>query len=157
MSVHLTASKTDQYCQGDLVMVARTRSTTCPVAMMEWYVAAATPPLSVFSEVSLKLSMVNTSKHQERWVMRAASGKATAAGLRQKSVQPPYSLRSGGATAAANAGVPDRLIKHHGRWKSESAKMGMLRIQLQHCCQCQAVLNYDDLLFVSLFCIQFCN
>ena len=33
-----------------------------------------------------------------------------------------HSLRSGGATAAANAGVPDRLFKRHGRWASESAK-----------------------------------
>ena len=33
-----------------------------------------------------------------------------------------HSLRAGGATAAANAGVPDRLFKRHGRWKSESAK-----------------------------------
>ena len=32
-----------------------------------------------------------------------------------------HSLRSGGATAAANAGVPDRLFKRHGRWASESA------------------------------------
>ena len=27
-----------------------------------------------------------------------------------------HSLRSGGATAAANAGVNDRLFKRHGRW-----------------------------------------
>ncbi|CAH3183799.1 unnamed protein product, partial [Porites evermanni] len=33
-----------------------------------------------------------------------------------------HSLRSGGATAAANAGVPHRLFKRHGRWASESAK-----------------------------------
>ena len=32
------------------------------------------------------------------------------------------SLRSGGATQAANSGVCDRLFKKHGRWKSESAK-----------------------------------
>ena len=32
-----------------------------------------------------------------------------------------YSLRSGGATQAANSGVCDRLFKKHGRWKSESA------------------------------------
>ena len=31
-----------------------------------------------------------------------------------------HSLRSGGATAAANTGV--RLFKRHGRWSSESAK-----------------------------------
>ena len=35
-----------------------------------------------------------------------------------------HSLRAGGATAAANAGVPDRLFKRHGRWKSETAKNG---------------------------------
>ena len=35
-----------------------------------------------------------------------------------------HSLRSGGATAAANAGIPDRLFKRHGRWRSESAKDG---------------------------------
>ena len=33
-----------------------------------------------------------------------------------------HSLRSGGASAAANAGVPDRLFKRHGRWRSENAK-----------------------------------
>ena len=38
-----------------------------------------------------------------------------------------HSLRSGGASAAANAGVPDRLFKHHGRWHSESAKDGYVK------------------------------
>ena len=33
-----------------------------------------------------------------------------------------HSLRAGGASAAANAGVPDRLFKRHGRWKSENTK-----------------------------------
>jgi len=35
-----------------------------------------------------------------------------------------HSLRVGGATKAANMGVPDRLFKRHGRWKSENAKDG---------------------------------
>ena len=35
-----------------------------------------------------------------------------------------HSLRAGGATPAAKAGVPDHLFKRHGRWKSESAKDG---------------------------------
>ena len=29
-----------------------------------------------------------------------------------------------GASAAARAGVPDRLFKRHGRWRSENAKDG---------------------------------
>ena len=35
-----------------------------------------------------------------------------------------HSLRAGGASAAANAGVQDRLFQRHGRWKSVSAKNG---------------------------------
>ena len=31
-----------------------------------------------------------------------------------------HSLRAGGASAAANAGVPDGLFQRHGRWKSIS-------------------------------------
>ena len=38
-----------------------------------------------------------------------------------------HSLRSGGASAAANAGVPDRLFKRHGRWLSENAKYGYVK------------------------------
>ena len=41
-----------------------------------------------------------------------------------------HSLRGGGATAAANAGVPDRLFKRHCRWASESAKDGYVQDSL---------------------------
>ena len=33
-----------------------------------------------------------------------------------------HKIRAGGAMAVAYAGVPDRLFKRHGRWRSESAK-----------------------------------
>ena len=33
-----------------------------------------------------------------------------------------HSLQAGGATVAANGGIPDRLFKRHGHWKSDSAK-----------------------------------
>ena len=38
-----------------------------------------------------------------------------------------HSLRAGDATTAANAEVPDRLFKRHGRWKSETAKDGYIK------------------------------
>lgn len=41
-----------------------------------------------------------------------------------------HSLRVGGATPAANVGVPDRLFKRHGRWPSESAKDGYIEDNL---------------------------
>eukprot|EP00731_Ephydatia_muelleri_P008282 Em0004g620a len=42
-----------------------------------------------------------------------------------------HSLRAGGAIAAANTGVENRLFKRHGRWKSESAKDGYVKDSLE--------------------------
>ena len=42
-----------------------------------------------------------------------------------------HSLRSGGATTAANAGVHDRLFKRHGRWRSENAKDSYIKDDLK--------------------------
>ena len=38
-----------------------------------------------------------------------------------------HSLLVGGATTAANAGVPDKLFKRHGHWQSEAAKDGYVK------------------------------
>ena len=42
-----------------------------------------------------------------------------------------HSLCSGGASAAANAGVPERMFKRHGRWRSENAKDGYVKDSLE--------------------------
>ena len=42
-----------------------------------------------------------------------------------------HSLRAGGATTAANAGVPDRPFKWHGRWKTEVAKDGYVEDSIE--------------------------
>lgn len=42
-----------------------------------------------------------------------------------------HSLRSGGATAAANKGIKDRLFKRHGRWLSDSVKDGYVKDDLR--------------------------
>ena len=42
-------------------------------------------------------------------------------GLTQKKLK-LHGLRSGGASAAANVGVPDRIIQKQGRWKTVSVK-----------------------------------
>ena len=44
MSIHILSSKTDQYRQGDSVLVGRTGSSTCPVAMLERYYSMAALP-----------------------------------------------------------------------------------------------------------------
>ncbi len=133
MSVHITSSKTDQYRLGDSVHVARTSSATCPVAMMERYFAVG--GMAYTSKLLLFRGIVKT-KSGER--LRASGGlsytrmrelflhKIAKLGFDPKKYR-LHSLRAGGATAAANAGVPDSLFKRHGRWKSESAKDGYVK------------------------------
>ena len=41
------------------------------------------------------------------------------------------SFRSGGASAAANGGISDRMFKRHGRWRSENAKDGYVADSLE--------------------------
>ena len=41
------------------------------------------------------------------------------------------SLRAGGASLAANKGIPDRLFKRHGRWKSDRATDGYVKDNLK--------------------------
>ena len=43
-----------------------------------------------------------------------------------------HSLRVGGASAAANAGVSNRLFKRHGRWRSDNAKDGYVKDSLDN-------------------------
>ena len=133
MTVHITSSKTDQYRQGKSVLIARTGSPTCPVAMLEKYFSMA--DLSHASPLPLFRGIVHTKKGER---LRAA-GSLSYTHMREiflakwkelgfDTVQLGlHSLRAGGASAAANAGVGDRLFKRHGRWRSESAKDGYIK------------------------------
>ena len=133
LTIHLVRSKTDQLRQGSEVLVARTNNSTCPVAMLERY-----------------MQSTSMAPHDQRFLFRPIqstrkgeflrdTGKISYSCLRdlfRKKLSdlgfPPnefglHSLRAGGATAAANAKVPDRMFKRHGRWKSENAKDGYVK------------------------------
>ena len=133
MEVHILSSKTDQYRQGDTVLVARTGNATCPVMMMEQY----------FEKVNLDKEFrehifrgIVKTKHGEKL---RASGKLSYTRMRKLFLQriaelgynPKqfglHSLRAGGDSTAANAAVPDCLFKLHGRWRSKLAKDGYVK------------------------------
>ena len=132
MSVQIRSSKTDQYRQGDKVLIARTGSSTYPVAMMEHYFRLGS--LSQSSSQAL-FRRITKTKNGERL---QASGSLSYTRIREvfmakrkelgfdASKFGMHSLRSGGTSAAANAGVPDRLFKRHGCWRSETAKDGYI-------------------------------
>ena len=68
-----------------------------------------------------------------------------------------HSLHAGGATAAANTGVPDRLFKRHGRWTSESAEDGYIKSSIERRLQVSKQLAATPVLCVSMWlCVCVC-
>ena len=129
----LKKSKTDIYRNGNWIYVARGNSKLYPVTTLQRY-----------------LNMAKINENSEEFIFRSSHRNHQHRTLKKKNVTLSYtrtrelfldvvtavgmereefsfhSLRSGGASAAANAGVNDRLFKIHGRWRSESAKDGYI-------------------------------
>ena len=133
LKLFIQSSKTDQYRDGAWIVVASSRRATCPVAMMIRYLDRA--GLSCDSPLFCQLSKTKSgykprSKGLSYSRLRELVLEAFKDIVPDISAIGTHSLRSGGATAAANAGVPDRLFKRHGRWASESAKDGYVQDSL---------------------------
>ena len=136
MEIFIESSKTDQYRDGAWVVISRTNSKCCPVAMLERYRCMSS---SSVSDKCLFRGIVHTKSGDK---LRASGGlsytrvrelvleKLVAIGLNKRQFG-VHRLRSGGASAAAQAGVPDRWFKRHGRWRSENAKDGYIKDNLQ--------------------------
>ena len=102
------------FCRCSGPVIARTGTATCPVAMLERYITAA--QISSSSKLHLFRAITST-KHGERL---RPSGSLSYTRMRElllakleqigydKSQFGLHSLRAGGATAAANAGVPEK-------------------------------------------------
>ena len=119
------------------MLVARTKSSTCPVAMIERYLSRTN------TEWSDQCFLFQPIQRTKRGESLRGSGKISYSCLRdlfnKKLIDLGFpagdfglhSLRAGGATAAANAKVPDRCFKRHGRWRSENAKDGYVKDNLE--------------------------
>ena len=152
MSIRIVCSKTEQLPQGYRDVVARTGTPTCPVAMLEQHFART--GVSVNDERFLFRPIQHTKNGE---VLKGA-GKISYSCLRElfnkklKQLGFPtesfglHSLRAGGATTAANAKVPDRLFKRHGRWLSENDKDGYVKDSME------ARLEVSRKLGLYLFC-----
>jgi len=138
LKLYICHSKTDQFRQGKEVVIARTGTCTCPVAMLEAYMAKGNIQPDATSTKKVFRPIVRG--HADR--LREDGGLAYSRMrelIKEKLEELGFpavdfglhSLRAGGATAAAVAGVPDRLFKKHGRWKSENAKDGYIEDSLQ--------------------------
>ena len=131
MSIFIPSGKTDKYREGKDILVARTKTALDPVFHMYQYLRQAqitqSSEMYIFRPVrhkrtSTKFALTTEDRHVSYSTMKDLL-KATleAVGLNAK-LFGTHSLRAGGATAAANNGVSDRLFKKHGRWRTEDSK-----------------------------------
>ena len=128
-TVSIPSSKTDPYRQGNEVLIARTHSLTCPVSMLEGYMARI--EIEPTSSLFLFRGLINIKDGEKllpagSLTMRSLKLGHSPAGFGL------HSFRAGGASATAKAGVPDCLSKQHGRWKSDKAKDGYVEDSIEN-------------------------
>ena len=137
LRIHIEHSKTDQLRQGDEVLIARTKSSVCPVSLLECYMKRA--GIS-WEDHRFLFRPIQKTKRGEALRESGQISYSCLRDLFRKKLEflgfPSgdfglHSLRAGGASAAANAKVPDRLFKRHGRWKSENAKDGYIKDDME--------------------------
>ena len=142
MRIFIEKSKTDIYRDGRWVIIAVTNNITCPVAMTKRYFTACEFDNDSDEFIFRGLIFYKSSNSYKLRKSGALSYTRTREifleainqiGL-EKSKFGLHSLRSGGASAAANAGVNDRLFKRHGRWKTDKAKDGYIKDSLVSLC-----------------------
>jgi integrase len=129
VSIFVEKSKTDKYRDGAWVVISRSGDITCPVSMLERYLM-----LCEFKEGSDQFIFRSITKLANGYKLRDKNAPISYTRAREvfleilKDAVPDasryglHSLRSGGATLVANKGIPDRLLKKHGRWVSDKAK-----------------------------------
>jgi len=119
------------------VLIARTNSDICPVARFERYLHVNKVGMTTRDQRFIFRAILKT-KHGERL---RNDGQISYTCMRSLFIKKMaqlgfpaqdfglHSLKAGGATAAANAKVPDHIFKRHGRWRSENAKDGYVKDQ----------------------------
>ncbi len=150
MEIFIPRSKTDQHWEGVWATIsAMPGSPVCPVALVTRLLAVGQyrtqpsvsgedvgpllRPVRMISGKHVLGRLVGTTQQPVLTTSYDTFRKRVAelfamAGVRKHIT--PHSMRIGGATEAAAAGCPDRLIMKFGRWKSEPVKNGYVRESL---------------------------
>ena len=131
MSIFIEKSKTDVYREGYWMHLSKLQSALCPIKLFKKYIEAAKVKESeekfIFRQIchskqGFKLKDLD-KPISYRTVRYILLNNLKNIGL-DKTQFGLHSLRSRGATAAADVGINDRLFQKHGRWRSEKVKDG---------------------------------
>ena len=131
IDIYIESSKTDCYRKGKNVLIAKLDQAHCTVRILSDYLDKAKIDRSsddfVFRALSyckstnnckLRKKNIQLSYTRTREILKGALSEL---GLNAR-IFGTHSFRAGGCSAASNSGVSDRLLKIHGRWKSDIAK-----------------------------------
>jgi len=114
MWVRIKQSKTNPFCQGCTLTIAKSTSPICSVMAMKDYILQAQPPAScplfTFSQSGSWLTHSSLTK-ELRFILQQCGFLSNNFYF--------HSFRIGAATSAAAAGIPAWLIKVLGRWSSD--------------------------------------
>lgn len=124
LKILIPKAKTDQHREGHIVHIARQRNDFCPVHWAERYVEFC----NFNDKSSFLLCRLAKTKQGHRAIGARSLSRSTLSENLKKYLAPIcgekgadalglHSLRSGGASAAINNGISERLIGKHGRWK----------------------------------------
>ncbi|KAL9950751.1 hypothetical protein ACROYT_G043306 [Oculina patagonica] len=112
------SSKTDQSRDGAWIAIARSDRETCPVKALEQYIAAAKidlcEDLPLFRALSSPRSTSTVRCQGLSYTSAREIVKDAFKDITDVSRIRLHSLRAGGATAAADAGIVDEFFKRHG-------------------------------------------
>ena len=138
VNIFIPSSKTDVYRSGKHVMISKGHTTSCPIRILNAYISLANLQQHQFIFRSLSKTNGGYKLRDMNQPMSYTRARECILDLLRPVVGDDdiskfgvHSLRSGGVTAAANAGVNDRLLKRHGRWKTDLAKDGYIKDDIQ--------------------------
>ena len=140
VAISTDRSKTDQLRKGNEVVISENfGSDSCPVRILSRYLNQVRPFLVDSAHFVFRALSKTKSSHKLVAVNKPISYSSVRYYFKKSfkdivpdiSVFSTHSLRAGGASAAANAGVADRLFQRHGRWKYVSAKNGYVEDSLE--------------------------
>jgi len=129
IKIFIPKSKTDIYREGNYVYISRTQTKYCPVLIIEKYMKVAnvevTSDLPLFRCLTKKkrgYALRNNKLSYTRY-REIFKDCISSLGFETKDFG-LHSLRAGGITAAVatDPSISERLLKLHGRWKSDIAK-----------------------------------
>ena len=131
--INIRKSKTDQYRKGNDVLISQGNTPACPFSMYQRYLELLEDNIE---KDFFMFRPIFRSKGKCKLIYKNKKISYSAA---RNNIVPLiksvvgdvdiglHSLRSGGATVAANARVDERCLKRHGRWKTDSAKDGYIK------------------------------